>query len=107
MSIKLNLKTAPNLVLNPVVHSFLEFLPMNRLEFSEKIINEVESNPMLEMEIPEVIPEKVEKENNDFKKKLEQADSSFINHYEESRFFNRNPDRMDKNRAIELFTASQ
>jgi len=107
MSTKLNLKTAPNLVLNPVVHSFLEFLPLNRTEFEEKIKNEVESNPMLEIENAEVSPHDENKENNDFEKKMERADSSFINKYEENGFFKRDSDKIDKNRAIELFTAQK
>ncbi|MCK4835811.1 MAG: RNA polymerase factor sigma-54 [Candidatus Aminicenantes bacterium] len=107
MSIKLNLKTAPNLVLNPVVHSFLEFLPLNRAEFEEKIKNEVEANPMLEIESSESSPDTEPDENNVFEKKMERADSSFLYKYEENGFFKRDPDKIDKNRAIELFTASK
>lgn len=107
MSTKLNLKTSPNLVLNPVVHSFLEFLPLNRAEFEEKIKNEVESNPMLEIESSEPNRDDEKRDNNVFEKKMERADSSFISKYEENGFFKRDSNRMDKNRAIELFTAQR
>jgi RNA polymerase sigma-54 factor len=51
--------------------------------------------------------DKGDKENNVIENKLERADSSFINKYEESGFFKRDSDSIDKNRAIELFTASK
>ena len=107
MATKLNLKSAPNLVLNPVVHSFLEFLPLSRSEFAERIINEVESNPMLEVETPGAVQEKAEGSSNAFEKKLERADSSYLNKYEDQGFLRRDPNKIDKNRAIELFTASE
>ena len=107
MSIKLNLKSSPNLVLNPVVHSFLEFLPLSRSEFTERIINEVESNPMLEIETPDAVPEKQEGSDNAFEKKLERADSSYFSKYEDQGVLRRDPNKIDKNRAIELFTASE
>jgi len=107
MAIKLNLKIAPNLILNPVIHSFLEFLPLSKTEFTEKIKNEAEANPMLEIEMPGTSMEKVENENNVIENKLERADSSFINKYEESGFFKRDSASIDKNRAIELFTPSK
>lgn len=107
MSTKLNLKTAPNLVLNPVVHSFLEFLPLNRAEFSEKIKNEVELNPMLEIDSTNDSPQKDEKNDNELEQKMERADSSYFDKYMENGFFKPNPDKLDKNRVIELFTASE
>jgi len=107
MSTKLNLKNAPNLILNPVVHSFLEFLPLSRSEFTDRIVNEVESNPMLEMEVNESSPAEEETTTNMMEKKFERADSSYINQYEDEGFLRRDPDRIDKNRAIELFTANK
>lgn len=107
MSTKLHLKNAPNIVLNPVVHSFLEFLPLNKIEFVEKITNEVESNPMLDVEFNAPAPDKEEKELNYIENKLERADSTFISRYEEEGFFKPDDNKIDKNRAIELFTASK
>lgn len=107
MAIKLNLKIAPNLILNPVIHSFLEFLPLSKTEFTEKIKNEAESNPMLDIELPGTSINKDDKENNIIENKLDRADSSFINKYEEGGFFKRDSDSIDKNRAIELFTPSK
>ena len=106
MSTKLHLKNAPNIVLNPVIHSFLEFLPLNRTEFVDRISNEVESNPMLDIQQPASQTQENERpEVNDIQKKLERADSSFMQTYEENGFFKPDDDKIDKNRAIELFTA--
>jgi len=106
MSTKLHLKNAPNIVLNPVIHSFLEFLPLNRTEFVDRINNEVESNPMLDIQQSNSHSQQNETpEINDIQNKLERADSSFIQSYEENGFFKPDDDKIDKNRAIELFTA--
>lgn len=107
MSTKLSLKIAPNLVLNPVVHTFLEFLPLNRVEFAEKIKNEIEANPMLEIDSTDENTEKDNNEINDFEKKMERADTSYINKYVDNGFFKPDPNALDKNRVIELFTASE
>jgi RNA polymerase sigma-54 factor len=96
------------LVINPVVHSFLEFLPLSRLEFSQKIRNEIESNPWLETEVGEFeAPSKTENEYNEIEERLQNADESYLNNYEDERFLKHNDDRLDKNRIIELFAASQ
>jgi RNA polymerase sigma-54 factor len=41
-----------------------------------------------------------------FEKRLERADSSYLNEYRDEGFLKRSEDRLDKNRAIELFTAN-
>jgi len=105
MSLKLTLKHSYQLTINPVLHTFIGFLPLNRVEFINKIHNEVELNPMLEVEST-TEKEKKEEDLNVFEKKFERADSSFLNSYEEQGFFKKDPDKIDKNRAIELFTAS-
>lgn len=108
MSTRLHLRHSQQLVINPVVHSFLEFLPLSRLEFSQKIRNEVESNPWLEMEGAEfeAVP-KAENEYNEIEERLQKADESYLNNYEDERFLKHNDDKLDKNRVIELFAASQ
>lgn len=107
MSTKLNLKHSHQITINPVIHSFIGFLPLGRQEFIDKIKNEVESNPMLEIEMtgPQT-PKREPEEKGYIEKRLERADSSFLTHYQEQGFLGYNEDRIDKNRAIELFTAS-
>jgi len=109
MSTKLHLKHSQQLVINPVVHSFLEFLPLSRLEFTQKIRNEVDSNPWLETDIgdSENSSNSDEHEFNDITERLERADESYLNNYEDERFLKHNDDRLDKNRVIELFASSQ
>ncbi|HPR90922.1 MAG TPA: hypothetical protein PLD93_05770, partial [Synergistaceae bacterium] len=108
MSTRLHLKHSQQLVINPVVHSFLEFLPLSRLEFSQKIRNEIDSNPWLEMEGGEFeSQQKSDKDFNEIEQRLERADESFLNNYEDERFLKQNDDKLDKNRVIELFAASQ
>ncbi len=103
MAIKLGVKQSANLTLNPVIHSFISFLALSRTEFSDRINNEVDSNPMLEVE--EIVPvESGEKDVNVLQEKMEMADSSFLNSYEENGFFKRDESSIDKNRAIELFS---
>ena len=46
-----------------------------------------------------------ENDTNLLEQKLKKADDSFVSHYEENGFLKPDPDRIDKNRAIELFTA--
>lgn len=94
------------ITINPVIHSFIGFLPLNRLEFIDKIKNEVESNPMLEIETPTTAVGRDDNDTSDIEKRLERADSSFLTPYREEGFLYKNEDRLDKNRAIELFTAS-
>lgn len=106
MVTKLNLKSSQQITINPVIHSFIGFLPLSRVEFIEKIENEVEGNPMLEIEPPEVSAEKDQEQPDitDIEKRLERADDSFLSHYQEEGFLKKSDDRLDKNRAIELFT---
>ena len=102
---KLSLKTSYQLTINPVLHTFIGFLPLNRVEFINKIRSEVEANPMLELDAPPPSKSQPDQEVNVLAKRLERADSSFLNTYEERTFFKRSDDYIDKNRAIELFTA--
>jgi len=79
MATKLNLKSTQQLTINPVIHTFIGFLPLSRLEFVEKIENEVEANPMLEIEPPEIPVDKDREKPDvsDIEKRLERADDSF------------------------------
>jgi RNA polymerase sigma-54 factor len=106
MSTKLNLKTGHQITINPVIHSFIGFLPLNRLEFIEKIQNEVESNPMLDIESSSSSISRKDSDVGEIERRLERADDSFLTPYKEQGFLNKNDDKIDKNRAIELFTAS-
>jgi RNA polymerase sigma-54 factor len=104
---KLNLRSSQQITINPVIHSFIGFLPLNRTEFIEKIYNEVESNPMLEVEVPSQPAEQEEPDDvTTFQKRLERADSSYLVSYKEEGFLRRSDDKIDKNQAIELFTVS-
>lgn len=105
MAAKLSLKMSPQLTINPVIHTFIGFLPLSRLEFIDKIRNEVESNPMLEVETPGTPTDREENDVTELEKRLEQADSSFLTTYKEEGFLKKSDDALDKNRAIELFTA--
>lgn len=107
MATKLTLKGTQQLTINPVIHTFIGFLPLNRIEFVDKIRNEVESNPMLEIETPSTEFQKDNKEHNALEKRMERADSSYVNRYEDEGFLKKNDDKLDKNSAIELFTASK
>lgn len=108
MATRLNLKHTQQITINPVIHSFIGFLPLNRTEFIDKIKNEIESNPMLDIASPRTEPpqQKEGSSTSDIEKKLERADSSFLNQYRDEGFLKRSSDKIDKNRAIELFTAS-
>jgi len=106
MANKIKIKQGQSLKLNPTIHLFVEFLPLNKLEIIEKIINEADANPMIEIEYPETeaLPNN---NNNVIEKKLERADPSFLSRYEEEGFFKKSDDYIDKNRAIELFSSSE
>ncbi|MCK5055817.1 MAG: RNA polymerase factor sigma-54 [Candidatus Aminicenantes bacterium] len=106
MAIRLTLKPTQQLTINPVIHVFIGILPLNRVEFVDRIKNEVESNPMLDIETSAADSSKKENDVSDIEKRLERADSSFLNEYREESFLKSGRDRLDKNRAIELFTAS-
>jgi len=107
MATKLNLKSSQQLTINPVIHSFIGFLPLSRQEFIDKIKNEVESNPMLDIDNPEVLAERGTPDVTDIEKRMQRADDSFVSEYRENdSFLKRNDDKLDKNRAIELFTVA-
>jgi len=108
MATKLNLKSSQQITINPVIHSFIGFLPLSRVEFIEKIENEVESNPMLDIEPPEISTDKEREQpdRSEIEKRMERADDSFLTSYQEEGFLRRSDDKLDKNRAIELFTVS-
>lgn len=98
-STKLNLKHTYQLTINPVIHSFIGFLPLNRVEFIEKIRNEVESNPMLEIDRSAAAQAASGPAIGEVERRLEKEN------YIDRGFLRKNDDRLDKNRAIELFTA--
>jgi len=104
MTIKMQLKGTQQLTITPVMHYFIQLLADNHLELAESLQNEVESNPMLEIETVEK-PVR-EAEDNDIQKRIERADSSFMTPYEEHGFLRKNPDDIDKNRALEVLTPS-
>jgi RNA polymerase sigma-54 factor len=108
MATKLHLRSSQQITINPVIHSFIGFLPLSRLEFVERIENEVEANPMLEIEPPEISMEKEREQPDvsDIEKRLERADDSFLTSYQEEGFLKKGDDKLDKNRAIELFTVA-
>ncbi len=106
MATKLSLKSSQQITINPVIHSFIGFLPLSRVEFIDKINNEVESNPMLEIDAPSAAKRRENEDRGEIEKRLERADSSFLTPYQDQGFLSKNDDRIDKNRAIELFTAS-
>lgn len=103
---KLNLRSTQQITINPVIHSFIGFLPLSRVEFVEKIHNEVESNPMLEIDNPTPATSREDSDVTDYQKRMERADGSFLQPYKEEGFLKRNDDKLDKNQAIELFTES-
>ena len=86
MATKLILKNKLQLTINPVIHTFIGFLPLNRVEFIDKIKNEIESNPMLEVEKPNKSTDKDNDNLNVIERKLDRADSTFLNSYEEQGF---------------------
>lgn len=104
MSLKMQLKGSQQLTITPVMHYFIQLLADNHLELAETLQNEVEANPMLEIETPEKIVS--ETEANDYQKRIERADSSFMTPYEEHGFLRKNPDDIDKNKALEILTPS-
>jgi RNA polymerase sigma-54 factor len=104
MTLKMQLKGTQQLTITPVMHYFIQLLADNHLELTESLQNEVESNPMLEIETVEK-PVR-EAEENDFQKRIERADTSFMTPYEEHGFLRKNPDDIDKNRALEVLTPS-
>ena len=105
MSTKLQLKGTTQITITPVMHYFIQLLANNRLEFLETILNEVEANPMLEVEPEEETSQETEK--NEYEDRLNRADSSFITPYEDHGFFQRDPDAPDKNKALENLTPSR
>src|SRR5512147_950321 len=107
MATKLQLRGTQQLTITPVMHHFIQLLTNNRLEFVESLENEVEANPVLELEQPELVaPAEAEAPPNEVARRLERADASFLSHYEEQGFFRRADDGVDKNRAMEALTPS-
>jgi RNA polymerase sigma-54 factor len=104
MTIKMQLKGTQQLTITPVMHYFIQLLADNHLELAESLQNEVEANPMLEFEAVEKTVR--EDEANDYQKRMERADSSFMTPYEDHGFFRKDPDAIDKNRALEILTPS-
>ncbi len=107
MGTNINLKQKTSVQINPVMHTFLEALPLNRIEFNEKLLNEVDSNPMLEIE--ETSPDNKENDENisQLEKKMRETDDSMLTKYEEAGSFVRSSSKMDKNTAIELFATNE
>jgi len=104
MAIKLQLRGTQQLTITPVMHYFIQLLTNNHLELIETLQNEVEANPMLEMEaVDKAVPES---EPNDYQARIERADASFMTPYEEQGFLRKNPDDVDKNKALEAMTPS-
>ncbi|MCX6553960.1 MAG: RNA polymerase factor sigma-54 [Candidatus Aminicenantes bacterium] len=104
MPIKLQLKGSQQLTITPVMHYFIQLLTNNHLELIETLQNEVEANPMLEIEaVEKTVPES---ETNDYQERIERADSSFMTPYEDHGFFRKGPDDIDKNKALEAMTPS-
>jgi RNA polymerase sigma-54 factor len=100
----MQLKGTQQLTITPVMHYFIQLLANNHLELAETLQNEVEANPMLEIEpVEKTVPEE---EANDYQKRIERADSSFMTPYEDHGFLRKNPDDIDKNRALEILTPS-
>lgn len=104
MTIKMQLKGTQQLTITPVMHYFIQLLADNHLELLESLQNEVEANPMLEIETQERITS--ESEANEYQKRIERADASFMTPYEEHGFLRKNPDDIDKNKALEVLTPS-
>jgi RNA polymerase sigma-54 factor len=104
MTIKLQLKGSQQLTITPVMHYFIQLLTNNHLELIETLQNEVEANPMLEIEAVEKTSP--ESESNELERRLERADSSFMTPYEEQGFLRKSPDDIDKNKALEAMTPS-
>jgi len=104
MTIKMQLKGTQQLTITPVMHYFIQLLADNHLELLETLQNEVEANPMLEIETPEKIVR--ENEANEYQKRIERADASFMTPYEDHGFLRKNPDDIDKNKALEVLTPS-
>jgi RNA polymerase sigma-54 factor len=104
MAIKLQLKGSQQLTITPVMHYFIQLLTNNHLELIETLQNEVEANPMLEIEAVEKTAR--EAEPNEIQQRMERADTSFMTPYEEHGFLRKNPDDVDKNKALETMTPS-
>lgn len=104
MTIKMQLKGTQQLTITPVMHYFIQLLADNHLELLETLQNEVEANPMLEIETPEKIVR--ENEANEYQKRIERADASFMTPYEDHGFLRKNPGDIDKNKALEVLTPS-
>lgn len=106
MATRLTLKNTHQITINPVIHSFIGFLPLSRLEFIDKIKNEVESNPMLDIESPSTTIIREPENESEIGKRMEHTEDPYFTPSRDESFLYRNDDRIDKNKAIELFTTS-
>jgi len=107
MSVNLSYKNQLNIGINPIAHTFIKFLPLSRVEFIERIKDEVDLNPMLEIAQPTINLASEKPPVNEIEKKLERADSSFLTPYEEMGFFKPSSDKLDKNSIIDIFASSE
>ncbi len=87
------------------MHYFIQLLADNHLELAETLQNEVEANPMLEIETAEKTGAARPRPTT-IQKRIERADTSFMTPYEEHGFLRKNPDDIDKNKALEILTPS-
>ncbi len=107
MAVNLSQKSHLGLGINPIAHTFIQFLPLSRTEFIEKIKDEVEMNPMLEISSPPIAIDPDKPQVNEIEKKLERADTSFLTPYEDMGFFKPSSDKLSKNEIIDIFASSK
>jgi len=87
------------------MHYFIQLLANNRMEFVDSIFNEVDTNPLLELDQPE--SSTPDPEVNNMEKRLERADSSYVQQYIDQGFFKKDSDDLDRNKVIESMTPFQ
>lgn len=111
MATRLQLKEIQQLTISPVMRHCIELLATSRMEFLERLQLESETNPMIDIDYGEnPVAESREEprpERNAYEKRMERADSSYVSNYEEQGFFKRDPDELDKNRALEILTPQE
>lgn len=107
MAINLSYRTQLGLGINPIAHTFIRFLPLSRAEFIDKIKDEIDLNPMLEIVPPQLAIDSDRPQINEIEKKLERADTSFLTPYEDMGFFKPSSDKLDRNSVIDIFASSK
>jgi len=107
MGVNLSYRNQLGIGINPIAHTFIRFLPLSRTEFIEKIKDEVDLNPMLEITTPSTNNTQEKPPLNEIEKKLERADSSFLTPYEDMGFFKPSRDKLDRNAIIDIFASSK